>query len=150
LDAANAVRYRRAVPDTTPPPPPIVPDASPFPQPTERKSRGCLKWGLLGCAGLSVLVIIGLIVLGAKSKQILGSVFARQGTDVIARCTPEVTAEDKAAFETVLKEFTERAKNGGVKIATISTVTTKLGEALRDNSVTPEEIRDLTSAMRAP
>ena len=61
------------------------------------KDRGCLFWGLMGCGGVGVLVIIVLIVLG---------VFAKRGLDrVIDRVIETYTAEE--AIEIPVLQLTD-------------------------------------------
>jgi hypothetical protein len=142
------------VPDTIPPPPsglppaPLEPGATPFPRDRGTKGRGCLKWGLIGCAGISVIVIVGLLLLGSKAKSFLDSTLTKKGEEVVLRATPEVTAEEKTAFREAYRGFIDGAKEGRVPIGRMTSFTSKSDAALSDGSITPEEIRDLTDEVR--
>src|SRR5258706_13403623 len=98
--ASARVRYRKFVQDRAPPPP-IQPGVATFPQPSEKigTSRGCFKWGLIGCAGLSVVVIVGLVVLGTKAKGFLDSKLREKGEEIVAKATPDVTDAATSAFQ---------------------------------------------------
>jgi hypothetical protein len=135
------------VPDTTSPPPPIEPGVATFPTPTEKigTSRGCFKWGLIGCAGLSVVVIVGLVLLGTKAKGFLDSKLREKGQEIVAKATPDVTDADKTAFQNAYAAFIERAKGGRVPIGRMTSFTSKSDQALADEKITPEEIHDLTA-----
>jgi len=144
------------VPDgTAPPPPPVDPRIDPriavFPPPRERStSRGCLKWGLVGCAGISVILIVGLVMLGTKAKGFLDSKLREKGNEILVKASPDVTAEEKAAFEKAYGAFVERAKGGQVPISRMTSFTSKSDRALEDGKVTPDEIRDLTEEVGGP
>lgn len=128
-------------------PPPVPPSALPFPAPPEPGAgkKGCLKWGLVGCAGLSVLLVVSLIVVGTKGASWL---FSKVEEQVIASCTPDVTVEEKEAFRRAYRPFVERAKSGKLSQETLSAFRKKTTSALADGRVTAEEIRDLTKSLQ--
>lgn len=123
-----------------------------FPSRGERApaSRGCLKWGLVGCAGLSVLLIAGLVFFATKAKSFLDSTLRDKGREVLAKTAPEVTDEEKEAFRKAYDTFVERAKAGRVGFSRMTSYTSKADRALADGKITPEEIRDLTNEVQAP
>jgi len=129
--------------------PPGVP--FPFPEPSQETPRkGCLKWGLVGCAGASVVVIVGLVFLMTNAKHMMDWAFAKMSDQVLAACTPDVTPVDKNAFRAAIKEFGEKAKAGKVKPAQVRAFQSSELSALSDGKVTPEELRGLTASLKAP
>lgn len=134
-------------PPPPPPPPPTAPGFPPEGAVPERRS-GCLKWGLIGCAGLSVLLIVGLVVLGYKAKGLLGWALSTMERQVVTACTDEVTAEEKKAFEDAVRALSEGARTGKVQPDRIRAFQGRATGAMSDGRVTPEEIRELTAAAR--
>lgn len=114
-------------------------DASP-------RRAGCLKWGLVGCAAASALLIVGLLILGAKAKSLLGWALESLGTQIEAACTAEVSAEEKARFREALKRFTEEVK---ARPERVEEFRKKATSATIDGKVTPEELSELTRALAA-
>ena len=129
-------------------PPPGVP--SPLPDPLREAPRsGCLKWGLVGCAGASVLAIVGLVFLMTNAKSMMDWAFDRMSDQVFAACTADVTPDEKNAFRAAIKEFGEKAKAGKVKPDQVGAFQSSELSALSDGKVTPEELRSLTSWLKA-
>jgi hypothetical protein len=102
--------------ESTPPPVPApqipkLPTTLPFEDEAARTRRaGCLKWGLVGCAGASVLVIVGLLFVLSNAKKFMGLAFEKIGDEVVATAVPEVTPAEKERFRAALTAFAERAK----------------------------------------
>jgi len=132
-------------PPTTPPP--GVPFPLPMP-PREAPRSGCLKWGLVGCAGASVLVIVGLVFLMTNAKSMMDWAFDKMSDQVFAACTPDVTPDEKNAFRAAIKEFSERAKAGKVKPDQVRAFQSSELSALSDGKVTPQELRELTETLK--
>ncbi len=125
------------------------PPAPSFPEETRGKAApGALKWGLVGCAGLSLVLIVGLVLLGTKARDILGSLMGQMESQIVSVCTPEVTPAEKEAFRASWRDFTARAKSGKVDRQALSAFREKTTAALADGKVTPEEIRELTEIAR--
>jgi len=136
-----------------PPEPPLA-EGSPalpgFPPPgTRQEGGGCLKWGLIGCAGASVLLIGGLVFLGTKAPDLLEGVLKQKQRDVLAACAPDVGEDAKREFNDAFKPFLDKAKSGKVAINQITAVTTKTEAALTDHSVSAQELKELTEAIKA-
>jgi hypothetical protein len=132
---------------------PAAPPGVPFPlpgAPRESPRRGCLKWGLVGCAGASVLLIVGLVYLMTNAKNMMDWAFDKMSDQVFAACTPDVTPEEKNAFRAAIKEFGEKAKAGKVKPDQVRAFQSSEFEALSDGKVTPEELRAMTARLTAP
>jgi hypothetical protein len=140
------------MPDTPEAPRPIEPGVSEFPTRSDKlgTSRGCLKWGLLGCAALSVVVIVGLVLLATKAKSFLESTLLKKGDEIVVRATPDVTEEQKTAFRNAYRGFVDRAKAGQLPISKMTSYTSKSDRALADGKITPEEIRELTAEVGGP
>jgi hypothetical protein len=95
-----------------PPQPPVLLPIEDVAQLARR--QGCLKWGLVGCAGASVAVIIGLLFLMNNAKKLMDFAFDKMGEQIVAACAPDVTPAEKEEFRTAMKAFSEKAKSRGV------------------------------------
>jgi hypothetical protein len=128
-------------------PTPSLLDARPAtsPAPSEKRERGCAKWGLFGCAGISVVLIAGLVLFMRKAPEILDRVFAGTAEQVVVTATPDVTPEEKEAFRKAYASFAAKAREGRVQVDGIQTVQQRVLEALADGKVTAPEIRELTA-----
>ena len=124
--------------------PPGVPIPFPMP-PREAPRKGCLTWGLVGCAGASVLVICGLVFLMTNAKNMMDWAFDKMSDQVLAACAADVTPDQKNAFRAALKEFGEKAKAGNVKADQVRAFQSRELAALSDGKVTSEELRDMTA-----
>ena len=132
-------------------PPPIVPGA-PSNAPAEAKdpqSRGCMKWGLVGCAGLSVVAIVGMVLFLRKAPQLMEKLLGATEAQVAAAIEAEVPAAEREAFRAEYAAFVESAKAGKAKPDQIQALQTKIVAALKDNRVTSEELRGLTDHLRS-
>lgn len=63
-----------APPPPPPPPPPTQPPYTTAPAPAPQKSSGCLKWSLIGCSVLIVLIlafcaVVAFVVVGAMKRS---------------------------------------------------------------------------------
>lgn len=124
------------------------PPAPSFPPETRGGAAPALKWGLVGCAGLSLVLIVGLVLLGTKARDILGSLMGQMESQIVSVCAPEVTPAEKEAFRASWRDFTARAKSGKVDRQALAAFREKTTAALADGKVTPEEIRELTKIAR--
>lgn len=128
-------------------PPPIGPGA---PSGTrDPESRGVLKFGLVGCAVLSVVAIVGMVLFMRKAPELMEKLLGATEAQVVAAIAPDVTAEEREAFRREYAAFVEAAKAGKARPETIQTLQKKIVEALKDDKVTAEELRSLTDALRA-
>ncbi len=135
--------------DPVPPAPapqiPKLPTTLPFEdEPARARRQGCLKWGLVGCAGASVLVIVGMLFVLSNAKKLMGLAFEKMGDQVVAACTPDVTPAEKERFRASLAAFAERAKSGKLQPAVVQAWQTQVTGAIADGRVTGDEIRSLT------
>lgn len=135
-------------PASPPIPPPGVPFPLPIP-PRETPRSGCLKWGLVGCAGASVLTIVGLVFLMTNAKNMMDWAFDKMSDQVFAACTQDVTPEEKNDFRAAIKEFSEKAKAGKVKTNQVRAFQSSELSALSDGKVTPDELRGMTAWLKA-
>jgi hypothetical protein len=137
--------------ESTPPPVPApqipkLPTTLPFEDDAARTRRaGCLKWGLVGCAGASVLVIVGLLFTLSNAKKLMGLVFEKIGDEVVAAAAPEVTPAEKGRFRAALAAFAERAKAQKVSPTAVQAWQSQVKDALADGRVTVDEIHGLTA-----
>ena len=132
-------------------PPPIVPGAG-FLRPSGEKdaeSRGCMKWGLVGCAVLSLVAIAGMVLFLRRAPQLMETLLGATETQVVAAMAPEVTPAEREAFRTEYAAFVAVAKAGKAKPEGIHTIQKKIVEALQDGRVNAEELRAISDALRA-
>lgn len=142
--------------ETTPPAPaPALPPRLPVTLPFEdaaqvARRQGCLKWGLVGCAGASVAVIVGLLFLMSNAKKLMDFAFDQMGDQIVAACEPGVAPADKADFRAALKAFSAKTKDRSVTATQVSAFQGRVRTAVADNRVTAEELRSLTVFLRDP
>ncbi len=141
----------------TPPPasepvlPPRLPMTLPFEDEAARTRRqGCLKWGLVGCAGASVAVIVGLLFLMSNAKKLMDFAFDQMGDQIVAACAPDVTPAEREDFRAALKAFSAKAKDRTVTAPQVSAFQGRVRAAVADNRVTSDELRALTAFLRNP
>ena len=142
----------------TPPPappapglPPKLPVTLPFEDAAARARRqGCLKWGLVGCAGASVAVIIGLVFLMSNAKKLMDFAFDQMGDQIVAASTPDVTPAEKEEFRAAMKSFAAKAKDRKVTAQQVTAFQGRVKAAVADNRVTAEELRALTAYLKDP
>ena len=132
-------------------PPPIVPGDGPFgPSGTkDPESRGCMKWGLLGCAVLSLVAIAGMVLFLRRAPQLMETLLGATEAQVVAAIAPEVPAGERDAFRTEYAAFVAAAKAGKAKPEGVHAIQKKIVEALQDGRVTAEELGAITDALRA-
>lgn len=132
------------------PPPPISP-GGPAATREEKDARpgGVLKWGLVGCAGLSVLLIVGMVLFLRKAPQLMESLLGATESQVVGAIAADVPAADREAFRTEYAAFVEAAKAGKAKPDEIQGLQKKIVAALEDRSVTGDELKGLTDHLRS-
>lgn len=130
---------------SNPPPalPPIV-----FPPPADLKRSGVLKWGLVGCAGASVVVIVGLVFLMSNARSMMAWALSKLQDGVMMGCTVDVSPAERMEFRQAFQRFADGAKEGKVTPEQVQEVQQKVTAAIKDGRVTPEEIRDLTDFLK--
>ena len=139
------------VPAPAPVQPPRLPVTLPFEDVAQRARRqGCLKWGLVGCAGASVAVIVGLLFLMSNAKKLMDFAFDQMGDQIVAVSGPDVTPAEREDFRAALKAFSEKAKNRTVTAQQVTAFQGRVRAAVADNRVTAEELRSLTAFLRDP
>ncbi|MCM3878455.1 MAG: hypothetical protein NEA02_18800 [Thermoanaerobaculia bacterium] len=141
----------------TPPPapapvlPPQLPVTLPFEDAAQRDRRqGCLKWGLVGCAGASVAVIVGLLFLMNNAKKLMDFAFDQMGDQIVAASAPDVTPAEKESFRSAMKAFSEKVKNRTVAAEQVTVFQGRVRAAVADSRVTAEELRSLTAFLKDP
>jgi hypothetical protein len=132
-------------------PPPIVPGDVSLGPPGNKDagSRGCMKWGLVGCAVLSLVAIAGMVLFLRRAPQLMETLLGATQAQVVAAIAPEVTAGEREAFEKEYAAFVAAAKAGKARPEGIHGIQKKIVEALKDNRVNAEELRAITDALRA-
>jgi len=141
----------------TPPPAPApvltpqLPVILPFEDAAQRARRqGCLKWGLVGCAGASVAVIVGLLFLMSNAKKLMDFAFDQMGDQIVAASAPDVTPAEKDDFRAAMRAFSEKAKNRTVTATQVTAFQGQVRAAVADNIVTQDELRSLTAFLKDP
>ena len=114
------------------------------------RRQGCLKWGLVGCAGASVVVIVALLYLMNNAKKLMDFAFDQMGDQIVAASTPDVTPAEKEEFRAALKAFSEKTKDRTVTATQVAAFQGRVRVAVSDNRVTAEEMRALTAFLRNP
>ncbi|HPA51876.1 MAG TPA: hypothetical protein PLP50_09755 [Thermoanaerobaculia bacterium] len=132
------------------PPPPISPGGPPATR-DEKDPRpgGVLKWGLVGCAGLSVLLIVGMVLFLRKAPQLMESLLGATESQVVSAIAADVPAAEREAFRTEYAAFVETAKAGKAKPDDIQGLQKKIVAALEDRTVSGEELKGLTEHLRS-
>ena len=126
--------------------PPLV--LPPLPPPVDAKRSGCLSWGLVGCAGASVVVIVGLVLLMSNARQMMGWALTKLEDSVMIGCTADVTAAERTEFRAAFGRFRDAATESKVTPEQVKEIQEKASIAVADGRVTPEEIRNLTAALK--
>ena len=114
------------------------------------RRQGCLKWGLVGCAGASVAVIIGLLFLMSNAKKLMDFAFDQMGDQIVVACTPDVTPVEKEDFRAAMKSFSAKAKDRKVTAQQVAAFQSRVKTAIADNRVTREELLALTVFLKDP
>ena len=131
--------------------PPRLPVTLPFEDAAQKERRqGCLKWGLVGCAGASVALIVGLLFLMSNAKKLMDFAFDQMGDQIVAACAADVTPAEKEEFRVAMKSFSEKTKARTVSAQQVAAFQKQVAKAVADNRVTSEEIRSLTTFLRNP
>lgn len=130
-------------------PPPVGPGAPPGAAAPDAPARGILKWGLVGCAGLSVLAILGMVLFLRKAPQLMESLLSATEAQVLAAVEKEVPETERQAFRTEYAAFVATAKAGKAKPDEIQGLQTKIVAALKDEQVSAEELKGLTEHLRS-
>ncbi len=133
------------VPPAPKPAIPKLPTTLPFEDEARGRREGCLKWGLVGCAGASVLVIVALLFLLSNAKKLMDLAFEKIGDQVVSITTPEVSPAQKEEFREKLRVFAENAKNGKVKPADVQAWQATVSSYVSRGRITPDQLRDLTA-----
>lgn len=133
--------------EETPPLAPGIPPPGVIP-PSRPRGSGFLRWGLVGCAGLSLVLIVSLVFLGTKARTLLGWALDQTRTQVLGCCTAEVTPEERRRFEEAFAAFSARTRAASVKPEALGKFRDAMTAAASDGKVTPEELRELTAVAR--
>ena len=125
---------------------PVPPSGVPLPP--RKPAPATMKWGLVGCAGLSLVLIVGLVFLSTRAKDLLGGILGQLETQIVAACAPDVTQAQKEEFRAAWRDFTERAKTGKLDREALSVFREKTTAALKDGVVSAAELKELTDVAR--
>lgn len=133
------------------PPETTVPGGAPFPPPAaaDAPARGCMRWGLVGCAVLSVVAIAGMVLFLRKAPRIMEQLLGATEAQVVAAIEREVPEAEREAFRREYAAFVETAKAGKAKPDEIQKLQTRIVAALKDERVSAEELKGLTEQLRS-
>ena len=109
------------------------------------------RWVPLGCGTASAVFLVLLFVVGAfLATTGLGTLidFALGSAlgDIRKMYTPDVTAPQKASFETEVKKMREGLRSNAVPVQDVQPFLKSMQHAISDKKVTPAELGDLTKA----
>jgi hypothetical protein len=108
-----------------------------------------MRWGLVGCALLSVLAIVGMVLFLRKAPQLMEKLLGATESQVVAAVESEVPAAEREAFRAEYAAFVASAKAGKAKPDEIQALQKKIVASLEDGRVTGEELKGLTEHLRA-
>jgi hypothetical protein len=137
--------------ETSPPPVPApqipkLPTTLPFEDEAGRARRdGCLKWGLVGCAGGSVVLIVALLFTLSHMREMMGTLLEKVGEEIAAAATADVTPAEKEHFRAALAAFSQKSQKGLIKPEAVGEWRRRATNAVADGRVTPDEMRSLTA-----
>ncbi len=93
-------------------------------------------------------MIVGLVFLMSNARQMMGWALTKLEDAVLMGCTADVTPTDKAEFREAFDRFRNAATENKVTPTKVNEIREKTSAAVADSKVTPEEIRDLTAALK--
>lgn len=132
------------------PPEATVPSGAPVAPPAaDVPARGCMRWGLVGCALLSVVAIAGMVLFLRKAPRIMEQLLGATEAQVVAAIEKEVPEAEREAFRLEYDAFIETAKAGKARPDDIQKLQAKIVAALKDNKVSEEELKGLTEQLRS-
>ena len=133
------------------PPETTVPGAAAFPPraAADVPARGCMRWGLVGCAVLSVVAIGVMVLFLRMAPRIMEQLLGATEAQVVAAIEKEVPEAEREAFRLEYAAFVETAKAGKAKPDEIQKLQTKIVAALKDEKVSAEELKGLTEQLRS-
>jgi hypothetical protein len=120
--------------------------------PQPGKKSGCPKWLLFGCGGLGCLGLIVLFVGGAwlmkGGSGMLGQFIVSQlQKDADEMFEAEVSPESRQALKEELARLKVHIGEGRVDLMTLQPLLTEMNQAIRDRSLSPEEVDSLNEAL---
>lgn len=111
--------------------------------------RGCMRWGLAGCAVLSVVAIVGMVLFMRKAPELMETLLGATEAQVVSAIAPEVSAEERESFRKEYAAFVVASKEGKARPEAIQRLQRGILDALKDGRVDEEELRGLTEQLRA-
>lgn len=120
--------------------------------PQPGKKSGCPKWLLFGCGGLGCLGLIVLFVGGAwlmkGGSGMLGQFIVSQlEKDADEMFEAEVSPEARQTLKEELGRLKEHIGEGRVDLMTLQPLLMEMNQAIRDQSLSPDEVDSLNEAL---
>jgi hypothetical protein len=120
--------------------------------PQPEKKTGCPKWLLFGCGGLGCLGLIVLFVGGAwlmkGGSGMLGRFIVSQlEKDADELFEAEVSPEARQTLKEELARLKDNIGEGRVDLMALQPLLTEMNQAIRDRSLSPEEVDSLNEAL---
>ncbi len=84
----------------------------------------------------------------SNARSMMGWALTKLQDGVMMSCTADVTPAERTEFREAFRRFADGAKEGVVKPEQVEEIQRKVMAAIRDGRVTPEEIRDLSAALK--
>lgn len=117
-------------------------------------NRGCPRWipigcGLGGCLVL-ILMFVGVIAMsrGASSPRFSLWFVERMETELRGMMTPEVTPQQRAAFDREFNTLKSGIKNERVKFLQLGEWLELTRSVIEDRKVTPQEVESITASLQ--
>jgi hypothetical protein len=108
-----------------------------------------MRWGLAGCAVLSVVAIVGMVLFMRKAPELMETLLGATEAQVVSAIAPEVSAEERESFRKEYAAFVVASKEGKARPEAIQRLQRGILDALKDGRVDEEELRGLTEQLRA-
>lgn len=120
--------------------------------PQPEKKSGCPKWLLFGCGGLGCLGLIVLFVGGAwlmkGGSGMLGRFIVSQlEKDADELFEAEVSPEARQILKEELARLKDNITEGNVDLVALQPLLTEMNQAIRDQSLSPEEVDSLNEEL---
>ena len=111
------------------------------------------RWVSLGCGWASALFLIVLFsgasfVSGGGLGQFMDTLLGMMGGEMDEMYAPNVTEDQKTTLDTEIERLRESVRTGRVPATRLQPVVKMISEISADRTITPEEVDDLTGAVR--
>jgi hypothetical protein len=125
-----------------------------YSSPVEDQRRLFPRWVTLGCGTASIVVIVGLFVVGALvSSGRLGGVFelifGQLQVELRGQFTKDVSAAQRAAFDAEMKTLLDNLHHGRIRSERLQPIMRTVREVTADEKIDPREAQKLIEMVHA-